>query len=75
MTLGFDCSRALTSVIIYVLPIHHIWKLEMQRKKKLQLVGMFSLGTISCGAGIARVWLFVRKKDTISRLKAYHLAV
>ncbi|KAK8075585.1 hypothetical protein PG997_010248 [Apiospora hydei] len=40
-----------TSVVTLVLPIPHVWKLQLDRNMRISLIGAFSLGFLTCIAG------------------------
>ncbi|KAK6859699.1 hypothetical protein PG995_003335 [Apiospora arundinis] len=45
------CISIATSVVTLVLPIPHVWRLQLERSNKIFLIGAFSLGFLTCIAG------------------------
>ncbi|RYP23002.1 hypothetical protein DL767_008927 [Monosporascus sp. MG133] len=51
-------SDLILDVLIYVLPIPHLWKLHLPGKEKLAVVAIFLLGSIVIAIGITRAIIF-----------------
>ncbi|KAK8104305.1 uncharacterized protein PG998_011338 [Apiospora kogelbergensis] len=45
------CISIATSVVTLLLPIPHVWKLQLERNSKIFLIVAFSLGFLTCIAG------------------------
>ncbi|KAH8682956.1 hypothetical protein BGZ60DRAFT_467347 [Tricladium varicosporioides] len=54
----------LTDIWTLILPIPTVWGLQILLRKKLVLVGMFSLGMIACIAGIIRMAFLITLLDS-----------
>jgi hypothetical protein len=54
-------SDVVTDVLILSLPLYWIWKLNMTLGKRLAVSGVFLLGAIEIGTGIARLVIFVEQ--------------
>lgn len=52
---GYYIARTVVDSTIYILPIYHLWKLQMSQKKRIRLVGLFVLGGVSCLCGVAKM--------------------
>jgi hypothetical protein len=51
-------------VIIIVLPMPSVWALNINRKKKFLLIGMFSVGFVACVAALVRFSTLAFAKDS-----------
>lgn len=51
-------SDVATNVVILALPLPCIWALQMSVKRKLAVCGIFLLGALTVGSGIAKVAIF-----------------
>ncbi|KAK6513267.1 hypothetical protein TWF506_009426 [Arthrobotrys conoides] len=51
--------RALLDVVIFVLPLKHIWDIKnFSTKKKIAITGVFTLGLTACAAAILKLALY-----------------
>ncbi|RYP70638.1 hypothetical protein DL771_005351 [Monosporascus sp. 5C6A] len=55
---SFAISDIILDVLIYVLPIPHLWQLHMPMREKLAVVGIFLLGSIVIAISITRAIVF-----------------
>lgn len=47
--------NALTDIVALCLPMPFLWRLHADKSKKLQLIGIFSLGSLTCGVSLYRI--------------------
>lgn len=52
-----------TDILILCLPVTQLWKLNMPRRRKYELMGMFSLGGFVCVASVIRVSYVVQTSE------------
>ncbi|KAL8837755.1 MAG: hypothetical protein Q9170_002406 [Blastenia crenularia] len=53
-------SDITTDIVILALPLPCIWALQMSVRRKLAVCGIFLLGALTVGAGIAKIAIFYR---------------
>ncbi|KAI4252134.1 MAG: hypothetical protein LQ352_004456 [Teloschistes flavicans] len=58
MIMAQTWSDIATNVVILLLPIHSIWALQMPPRRKLAVCGIFLLGFLTVGAGIAKLAVY-----------------
>lgn len=60
---GYFPLDILTNILILILPIPYLWKLQMERAKKVAVIGIFVLGSLYVPSHLApyshRTWLTV----------------
>ncbi|KAJ9610699.1 hypothetical protein H2200_005476 [Cladophialophora chaetospira] len=52
---SFSGFNILTDLAVWVLPMPVLWKLQLPRKQKLSLIGVFALGGFGCITGMLRL--------------------
>lgn len=57
--------RTACNLVIYSLPIRYLWKLQMEKWKRVQLIGLFGMGGLACACSVALLVLQVRTKDVL----------
>ncbi|KAK7914087.1 hypothetical protein PG985_011790 [Apiospora marii] len=67
------CITIATSVVTLVLPIRHVWNLQLERNSKIFLMGAFSLGFLTCIAGAVYISMIASYDPTDSTYNALPL--
>ncbi|KAI4185162.1 MAG: hypothetical protein LQ348_004418 [Seirophora lacunosa] len=53
--------NGISDVAILVIPISVVWRLQMQRKKKLRAIAVLASGLFGCAAGVVRIALITKE--------------
>lgn len=53
--LSMAVVKMATTFWVYILPIPHLWTLQMSMQKRILLIALFALGSLSCIANIVRL--------------------
>lgn len=61
--IGITASNIGLDVILFLLPLHMVWKLKLSAKQKIALSGIFSIGLLACIAGAMRIRFVLNLKE------------
>ena len=66
LLLLFAITDVITDIMVLVLPIREVWRLQMSKRNKYAVTGIFALGALSTAAGIVRLALVIMASNGLS---------
>jgi hypothetical protein len=64
---GFGISDIITDVLVVISPIPIVWRLRLPKMQRAGVIGIFSLGFLSTGAGAARAYIVITANRELTK--------